>query len=124
MPIIQGATAPQFTLPGVTFFGLAAPSRGSRENAVWRLVMTPGTPALPHRLTREEIFVATAGSAIATVSGERHALAAGDSVVVPAGVEFSLHNPGEIPFEAVVVLPVGGQAMVGDEAPFTPPWAA
>ena len=124
MPIVSGATAPHFTLPGVTFIGLAAPSRGSRENAVWKLMMEPGVTPLPHRLTREEIFVATGGSAIATIDGERHALIAGDSLVVPAGAEFSLHNAGDLPFEAVVVLPVGGQAMMGDEAPFTPPWAA
>jgi mannose-6-phosphate isomerase-like protein (cupin superfamily) len=49
---------------------------------------------------------------------------AGDSLVVPAGAAFSLSNPGASVFEAVVVLPVGGQAVVGDEAPFTPPWAA
>jgi len=124
MPIIAGAEAPQFTLPGITFVGLASPSRGSRENAVWRLIMQPGVTPTPHRLTREEIFVATAGEAIAAIAGETHRLRAGDSVVVPAGIEFSLANLGAAPFEAIVVLPVGGQAAIGDEAPFTPPWAA
>jgi mannose-6-phosphate isomerase-like protein (cupin superfamily) len=122
--MIHGAEAPQFTLPGVTFIGLASPSRGAKENAVWRLIMAPGVAPLPHRLTREEIFVATAGSAVATIAGEFHALAAGDSIVVPAGTEFALATPGGEAFEAVVILPVGGQAMMGDEAPFTPPWAA
>ena len=124
MPIVSGATAPHFTLPGVTFIGLAAPSRGSRENAVWKLMMEPGVTPVPHRLTREEIFVATAGSAVVIIDGERHVLTAGDSIVVPAGQEFALENPGDRRFEAVVVLPVGGQAVIGDDAPFTPPWAA
>jgi mannose-6-phosphate isomerase-like protein (cupin superfamily) len=124
MSIIAGADAPQFTLPGVTFVGLASPSRGARENAVWRLIMQPGVRPMPHRLTREEIFVATAGSAVATIGGEPHALRAGDGLVVPAGTEFSLATPAGESFEAVVILPVGGQAMIGGEAPFTPPWAA
>jgi len=124
MPVISGAAAPQFTLPGVTFIGLASPSRGAKENAVWRLIMAPGVAPLPHRLTREEILVATAGTAVATIAGEAHRLAAGDSIVVPAGTDFSLATPGGEAFEAVVILPVGGQAMIGDEAPFTPPWAA
>jgi len=124
MPVIAGAEAPEFTLPGVTFIGLASPSRGAKENAVWRLIMAPGVAPLPHRLTREEIFVATAGTAVATLAGEVHTLAAGDSIVVPAGIDFSLATPGGEGFEAVVILPVGGQAMIGDEAPFTPPWAA
>jgi len=123
MPMISGATAPQFTLPGVTFFGLAAPSRGAQENAVWRLVMQPGVKPVIHRLTREEIFVAIGGEAVAMVDEEQHKIVAGDSLVVPAGAAFSLSNPGTSVFEAVVVLPVGGQAVMGDEAPFTPPWA-
>ena len=124
MPMIAGAEAPQFTLPGVTFIGLAAPSRGAKENAVWRLIMAPGVAPLPHRLTREEIFVATAGTAVATMAGQPHPLTAGDSIVVPAGTEFALATPGDESFEAVVILPVGGQAVIGDEPPFTPPWAA
>jgi len=123
MPMIRGASAPAFTLPGVTFHGLASPSRGAQENAVWRLVMAPGVEPVPHRLTREEIFVALSGAAVAAVDGERHALAAGDSLVVPAGAEFSLSNPGSESFEAVVVLPVGGEAIMADGARFTPPWA-
>jgi hypothetical protein len=51
MPIITGADAPRFTLPGLTFIGLAAPSRGARENAVWRLIMEPGVLPVPHHMT-------------------------------------------------------------------------
>lgn len=123
MPMIRSALAPAFHLPGVTFHGLAAPSRGSQENAVWRLVMAPGVEPVPHRLTREEIFVALSGKAVAAIDGEPHALAAGDSLVVPAGTEFSLSNIGAEAFEAVVVLPVGGEAIMADGARFTPPWA-
>lgn len=85
--------------------------------------MLPGTPPAPHQITREEIFLVTLGSAIAVVGEERHEIGVGSVLIVPANTEFSLANPGAYPFEAIVVMPVGGQAVVGNESPFTPPWA-
>ncbi|MEO7756227.1 MAG: cupin domain-containing protein [Dokdonella sp.] len=113
-----------FSLPGITFTGLASPCRGSNENAVWLIRLDPGAPPVPHRVTREEIFVALSGVAEAIVGDSRHKLEPGCALVVPADVEFALSNPGELPFEAVVVMPVGGCAVVGEQAPFVPPWAA
>jgi quercetin dioxygenase-like cupin family protein len=124
MPLIQGAVAPTFDLPHATFTGLASPSRGSTETSVWRVVLAPGAQPVPHSLTREEIFVALKGNAVATVDGQTHAVGRGDALVVPAGAAFGLANPGDEPFEAVVVFPVGGQAITPGADPFTPPWAA
>lgn len=124
MPFIAATDAPVFALPGVTFTGLASPSRGSRENAAWRISMAPGTEPHPHKLTREEIFVAISGRAVAMVGSTRHALTAGCALVVPADTEFALSNPHDEAFEAVAVLPVGGMARLGNEAAFVPPWAA
>ena len=123
MPIISARSAPTFDIPGVTFTGLAAPSRGASENSVWRVAMRPGTPANIHRLSREEILVAISGSARVSIDGTESEFTAGSAVIVPPDTEFALYNPGTEPFEAVAVLPVGGQAMIGDAPPFTPPWA-
>jgi quercetin dioxygenase-like cupin family protein len=123
MSCIAPEDAVKFSLPGVEFAGLAAPSRGARETAAWRVRIEPGTPATPHRLTREEILVATAGRARATIGGAEHDLVAGGAVIVPAETDFALSNPHEQPFEAVAILPVGGQARIGKQPPFTPPWA-
>ena len=54
MSCIAPEDAAIFTLHGIEFAGLAAPSRGARETAAWRVRIAPGTPATPHRLTREE----------------------------------------------------------------------
>lgn len=122
MPIVRNAEAPVFTLPGLTVRGLASPQRGCRETCVWRLSLEPGAPGVPHAVTREEVFVATSGHAVAVIDGARHELGPGDTLIVPPGTEFALANPGERPFEAVVTFPVGGQA-VTREGTFTPPWA-
>ena len=74
-------------------------------------------------MDREEVFVAVAGRALATVDGHQQHLASGDALVVPAGRPFSLANPSAEPFQAVVALPVGGRASMPGEAPFVPPWA-
>jgi quercetin dioxygenase-like cupin family protein len=118
-----GTTAPTFSLPGLVVTGLAAPSRGAVETSVWRLVLAPGTPGVEHSVDREEVFVAVAGRALATVDGAEEPLTAGDALVVPAGQAFSIANPSAEPFEAVVALPVGGRAAMPGEAPFVPPWA-
>lgn len=123
MPIVKSADAPHFDLPGVKFTALAAPSRGSSENAAWRISLAAHTPGAPHQLTREEIFVAISGSAEAAIGPERFDVAAGDAIVVPAFTDFALSNKGDVPFEAVAILPVGGRALMGEAAPFSPPWS-
>lgn len=123
MPLLTAAQAPSFALPGVQFTGLAAPSRGSRETAVWMVEISPGTEATPHQVTREEIFVVLDGEARALVGAECHHLSEGTTLIVPPDTAFVLDNPYPRPFRAVVVFPVGGQAKVGENPPFTPPWA-
>jgi len=122
MPIIRAAAAPTFNLHGISVTGLAAPSRGSRESNVWRLLLPPGAPAVEHTVDREEIFVALAGCAVATVDGQISEIAGGDTLVVPPGHPFSLANPGGASFEALVVAPVGMRATVPPGPPFSPPW--
>jgi quercetin dioxygenase-like cupin family protein len=123
MPVISASTAPKFDLPHVAFTGLASPKRGSTENAVWQFTLAPKAPGLPHQLTREEIIIALNGAAVAEIDGKRHRFSAGDAIIVPAKTSFALSNETDQPFTGMAVLPVGGQAVIGDSAPFTPPWA-
>ncbi len=123
MPVIKSSAAPAFALPFLSVTGLAAPSRGARETCVWRLALAPGAPGTVHAVDREEIFVALAGHATATLGDESLSLGPGDALIVPAGQSFALANPGVEPFEAIAVLPVGGQAMLPAGQAFTPPWA-
>ena len=123
MPHIKAKDAVIFTLPQVTFSGLAAPSRGARETSVWRVRLDPFTPGNPHSLSREEVLVALSGQAEAVIGGVSHDFKAGDALIVPADTAFSLANPSDQPFEAMAVLPVGGQARIGADPAFVPPWA-
>ncbi len=122
MPVIKQTTAPSFELPGLRVTGLASPSRGAKETSVWRLSIAPGTPGVEHSVDREEIFVVLHGQAVATLDGQSHDVRAGDALIVPAHVSFSLANRSTEPFEAIAALPVGGRASMTAGEPFSPPW--
>lgn len=123
MPLLHPSDHRTFEIPGTRFTSLAAPSLGTAETSTWRVEVQPGTPGTAHRVTREEIFVALAGRAQATVNGELFDVEAGCTLVVPASSVFALANPHAVPFEALAIYPVGGEVVVGDAAPMTPPWA-
>jgi hypothetical protein len=53
----------------------------------------------------------------------RERACAGDAIVVPIDVDFSLSNAGREPLRMVCCLPVGGQVAMAGDASFTPPWA-
>ena len=123
MPVLPAPFAPTHDIPGARFTTLASPSRGSAETSVWRLELLPGAEPVPHTVTREEIFVALDGEAVATLDGVDQTVLSGDTLVLPVGVEFRLVATGAVPFRALVCLPVGGQAATIGGEPFTPPWA-
>lgn len=123
MPLITAAEAPRFENDHATFIGLAAPSRGSTENSAWRLTIKPGVNAPAHALDREEIFIALSGSMTVTMADETFTVTAGDALIVPAHQQFAMSNPSSDPFEAVVVLPVGGQGLIPGQPPIIAPWA-
>ncbi|MGW2661561.1 cupin domain-containing protein [Nocardia tengchongensis] len=123
MPLIKSADAPTFEAPLMTAIGLAAPSRGSKENSVWRFTLAAGNPGHAHAVSREEIFVALAGTARVEMDGETREFRAGDALVIPAHTVFKLSVPGDEPFEAVAILPVGAYAQAPGGDRVSPPWA-
>src|SRR3954454_14534776 len=123
MAVLPAPPAPTHQLGGARFTSLATPSRGSTDTSVWLVEITPGTAPTPHRLPREEVFVALAGRAHVQLDGDVSVAEAGDAIVVPAGVPFALAPAGDEPRRALCCLPVGGQGQLADGEPFTPPWA-
>ena len=123
MTVIPAPAAPTHQLGGASFTSLATPSRGSKDTSVWQVEIQPGTPATPHRLTREEVFVVLAGRADVRIGGQAATAEPGDVIVVPVAVDFEIVAGGTEPLRALCCLPVGGQAQLADGEPFTPPWA-
>ena len=123
MPVVPCPPTPTHDLGGTRFTSLATPTRGSTETAVWVVDIDAGTPATPHSLTREEVFVVLQGRAEVRIGGRAETASTGDAIVVPAGIDFELSAAGDQPVRLLCCLPVGGQGRLADGAAFTPPWA-
>jgi mannose-6-phosphate isomerase-like protein (cupin superfamily) len=124
MPLMNNANPPIFdAIPGVRFAPVASPSRGTSETAIWRATVAPGIPGLLHHMTREELILAVSGSGLVRIGEETHTLRPGDAFAVPAFTDFRLECEGDTPFEAVVVLPVGGRGVIAGQPAFVPPWS-
>jgi quercetin dioxygenase-like cupin family protein len=123
MPLIDNSIPRTFDIPGVRFAPVASPSRGSLETAMWRAVVAPNTTGVVHHMTREEIILAVSGQGRVRIGDAEHQLSPGDAFAVPPFTDFQLEAAGTSPFEAVVVLPVGGHAVVAGQPSFSPPWS-
>jgi|SRR5680860_851063 len=123
MPVIATPSEPTHELGGIRFTSLATPSLGSIDTSVWRVEIAAGSPGVPHRLTREEVFVIFTGQADVRIGGHRATAGPGDVIVVPADVDFEITASGDDPLQAMCCLPVGGQAVLPNGDAFTPPWA-
>jgi quercetin dioxygenase-like cupin family protein len=127
MPVIRRADAPVFALPegGVTFTGLAAPSRGAKETSAWQVSWSAHQDGTPHFLDHEEVFIVLSGRAVFSVGEDEFEAAAGDAVIAPAHTRLSVANPFDEVVEAIAILPAGAQGRMSEDGePFTPPWAA
>lgn len=123
MPLIDNSVPKTFDIPGVRFAPVASPSRGSLETAMWRTTVAPNKTGVVHHMTREEIILAVAGTGIVRIGETEHALRPGDAFAVPPFTDFQLESGDDAPFEAVVVLPVGGHAVIAGQPSFSPPWS-
>jgi mannose-6-phosphate isomerase-like protein (cupin superfamily) len=123
MSVLRAPATPTHDIGTARFTSLATPTRGSVDTAVWTVEILPDTPATPHSLTREEVFVVLDGVASVRIDGHDDHARAGDAIVVPAGVDFEIANTGREVVRLLCCFPVGGQARFADGEPFTPPWA-
>jgi mannose-6-phosphate isomerase-like protein (cupin superfamily) len=125
--ILRAADAPRFEIPGVTFVGMASPSRGSEQLCTWKIIVAPRhESAGAHTLDRDEVFMVLSGSVRVVAGGPEagRALEPGDALVVRAGDPIELSNPGDAPAEVMVAIPAGFTATMADGTTFgTPPWA-
>lgn len=123
MPTFILNDCPTHQMEGTEFTTLATPSHGNADVRVWQVEIQPNTPAVPHSLTRTEVFVIQQGAARVTIDGEESEVGRGDVIVVPAGKPFRLESTGTEALRAIVCFPLEGQAVLPDGVPFTPPWA-
>ena len=102
---------------------MATPSRGATEVSVIRQRQQPGGANPAHTHDREEVLVLLAGAITVTQDGVAHAIAAGDTVIIPPRTPHHLENTGDAPAEWLLIAPAGIRFFHADGAEGTPPWA-
>ncbi|WP_018352550.1 cupin domain-containing protein [Longispora albida] len=124
MTVATLAAATEFNTPeGFVIRTLAAPSRGSRELAMWELTLPGGGASLEHSVTREELFLVRSGRLTITIAGVDHAAGPGDVIMVPPATKFQIRNGSDTEeVTGLVVTSAGIIGMLGDRT-ISPPWA-
>jgi mannose-6-phosphate isomerase-like protein (cupin superfamily) len=123
MPIIRSAEATAHDLHGATFTAYANSKTGATELCAWRTRVPAGQPGLPHRISKEEIFIVTTGTARVTIDGEPLDAQPGDVVVAPAGSLISIEVLGDKDSIIWVTTSLGLTARLPDGSEIAPPWA-
>ena len=122
MPVIHADQAAVHQMHGTSFTAYASPARGSRELCAWRIEIPGHTEGVRHRVSREEVLYVLSGTIRASLDGQADDAAAGDVIVVPAGAQFGVDNPGHEPATAWVTTSVGLLGVLPDGSWISPPW--
>jgi mannose-6-phosphate isomerase-like protein (cupin superfamily) len=124
MGVVRAGDISEFELMGNHMRGLATPSRGAAEVAVWRGVTEAGASTPPHTHDHEEVIVVLAGSGSASMDGDQVDISPGDVVIVPARTLHQLFGPaaGE-PLDAIASMPLGTRTFLPDGEELQAPWA-
>ncbi len=125
MRIIRAAGLQPITGQGSTYWPLATPSTGAAELIVARVRKTPGHPGSIHAHDHEEVVIALAGTATAIIDGNQAQLAAGDTLIIPAGQVHQVSAVGDERFECLIAKPAGTRFYDSEGQPTsTPAWMA
>ena len=96
MPLIDHLSQPlEEWRPGVMTRMLAAASNGAHQLCLFEQFCDPGCGAPTHLHAVEEVLTVLAGAAEIWVGEKRHTVAAGQSVLIPAGQKHGFRNTGE-----------------------------
>jgi quercetin dioxygenase-like cupin family protein len=124
VPVITAATARRTETPNAVMTTLASPTQGGAAHALWRVDMAPGQAGPAHAFDVEQVWTVLRGGATLALAGAEHALAAGDTAVIPATAERRV-TAGPDGLAAIVTAAPGARATLPDGADRgVPPWIA
>ncbi|MEV6969393.1 cupin domain-containing protein [Hamadaea sp. NPDC051192] len=123
MRIVSATEDRVITTPAAVTTALAAPSQGSTELCNWRVRMAPGTTGPLHSIDREQLWTVLAGSLSIDSGGVTGHVAAGETVILPPGVDRQVTS-GDEATDILVCMAVGGVATLPGNPDAVPlPWA-
>ena len=123
MPVIRSTEGTTHDVYGTTFTAYANSTTGTAELCAWSTRVPAGQPTLPHRISREELFLVTSGTPRFTIDAETVDAGSGDVVVAPAGSLLGIEALGDQDSTIWVSTGLGLTAKLPDGTEFAPPWA-
>lgn len=121
--IVRGSDVQLLATPGGNHTdSLATKGRGATEVSVILQQQEPGGQNPPHTHDREEVMVLRQGSVTVQVGEERVALAAGDTLIVPARTLHRIENTGTERAEWLLIAPAGVRFFGATGEEMVPAW--
>ncbi len=124
MPVIRRADSRRTRTPNAVMTTFASPTQGGSGIALWRVDMAPGAAGPLHAFDTEQVWTVLDGGATVTLDGEDLTVAAGDSVVLPAGALRRITADPRTGVAAVAAAAAGARAAVPGDEPVLPAWLA
>ncbi|MED7928940.1 cupin domain-containing protein [Nonomuraea wenchangensis] len=125
MTVIRAADARRTETPGGVMTTFASPTQGAAGRSLWRVEAKPGVAGPLHDFDVEQVWSWLDGTATVELGEESFAVAAGDTVVMPARTPRRVTAGPDAGYTAVVTARAGARAMSADGADLgTPPWIA
>jgi len=123
MPVIRSTEGTVHDVHGVTFTAYANSRTGASELCAWSTRIPAGQPGVPHRVSKEELLLVTAGTPRFTVDGAAVDANSGDVIVVPADSMLTVEGATDQDSTMWVTTTRGLTAKLPDCSDFAPPWA-
>ena len=123
MPVIRSTEGIAHEVHGAVFTAYANSSTGASELCAWSTRIPAGQPGVPHRVSREELLLVTAGTPRFTVDDTKTDANPGDLIVVPADSTLTIESDPDQDTTLWVTTSRGLTAKLSDGSEFVPPWA-
>ncbi|WP_292931867.1 cupin domain-containing protein [Noviherbaspirillum sp.] len=104
MQILTNHTPARTAIPGIEHITLAGSPTGLRTLSVWKQSMSAGNATPPHRHACEEVVICTAGIGELHAEGRVERFTAGQTILIPAGVDHQLISIGPEPLVTIAAF--------------------
>jgi quercetin dioxygenase-like cupin family protein len=108
--VIRAAESRRTEVPSGLVTTLASPAQGGAGLVVWRMDVTPGSAGPVHAYDTEQVWTVIGGGATVELDGGAVTVAAGDTLVIPAGATRQLIADPQAGVSAISVTPAGTRA--------------
>jgi quercetin dioxygenase-like cupin family protein len=104
MEILANHTTLSTPFPGIEHVTLAGSGTGLRNLSVWKQSVSAGNATPPHRHECEEVVICIAGEGELHSDSDVKRFSAGQTIVIPAGVNHQLVSIGPEPLETIAAF--------------------